>query len=168
MPTADDAEAKALSSTLRLRILRICLYEPRTNKQIAQVLGLNPGTTLHHVRRLVDTGFLAADAPRRGVRGAAEQPYRATGKSWRLRGPKPPGSSHLLLQTFLEELESVPPDTLRSTRLALKLGDDDWTEFQERLQQLLDEFAARPSEPTAQPWSIYIGLHPDSSNQQPE
>src|SRR4051794_16785815 len=31
---ADEAEAKALASTLRLRILRATLHEPRTNKEI--------------------------------------------------------------------------------------------------------------------------------------
>ena len=40
---ADEAEAKALASPLRLRILRITLHEPRTNKEIAEALGLQPG-----------------------------------------------------------------------------------------------------------------------------
>lgn len=165
MTSAADAEAKALASSLRLRILRICLYEPRTNKEIAQVLERNPGTTLHHVRTLVETGFLAPEEPRSGARGAVERPYRATGKSWRVRGPKPAGTSHLILQTFLEELQAVPSQDLRSTRLALKLDADGLREFQDRLQQLLDEFADRTPDPDGDPWSIYIGMHPDSSNQ---
>ncbi|MBA2554206.1 MAG: winged helix-turn-helix transcriptional regulator, partial [Geodermatophilaceae bacterium] len=72
---ATAAEARALSSTFRLRILRACLGEPMTNKQIAQRLGRNPATVLHHVRLLVEQGFLAPTAERRGARGAREVPY---------------------------------------------------------------------------------------------
>ena len=39
---ADEAEAKALASPLRLRILRLALHEPRTNKEIAEALGATP------------------------------------------------------------------------------------------------------------------------------
>jgi len=53
-----------------------------TNKQLADRLGHDPATTLHHVRTLCRTGFLVADDARRGRRGALERPYRATGKSW--------------------------------------------------------------------------------------
>ncbi len=43
---ATDEEARALASTLRLRILRVCLSEACTNKQIAQVR--------HRLRDLLD------------------------------------------------------------------------------------------------------------------
>ena len=56
-PATDD-EARALASTLRLRIMRICLGAGSTNKEIAQILGRNPASILHHVRTLVRTGFL--------------------------------------------------------------------------------------------------------------
>src|SRR5439155_18198906 len=57
---ATEAEARALASGIRLRILRLCLDRPLTNKEIAERLDANPATVLHHVRKLVDTGFLAA------------------------------------------------------------------------------------------------------------
>ena len=41
------------------------------NKEIAQRLDRDPATTLYHVRKLVDTGFLVALPVRRGVRGAS-------------------------------------------------------------------------------------------------
>ena len=64
---ATDAEARALASALRLRILRVCLDEQHTNKEIATVLGMDPATTLHHVRTLLRTGFLAAQPEQRGA-----------------------------------------------------------------------------------------------------
>src|SRR4051812_28129656 len=81
---ATPEEAKAMANPLRLRILRLCLYESLTNKELAARLDKDPGTLLHHVRTLVDTGFLVADPVRAGAHGALEKPYRATGKSWTL------------------------------------------------------------------------------------
>ncbi|HEV8373300.1 MAG TPA: winged helix-turn-helix domain-containing protein, partial [Actinomycetota bacterium] len=78
---ATPEEARALANPLRLRILRLSLDQALTNKQLAERLGMDPGTVLHHVRTLVRTGFLAAEAVRQGERGALEKPYRATGKS---------------------------------------------------------------------------------------
>src|ERR671920_1168651 len=103
-PPATDEEAKALASTLRLRILRICRGEGHTNKEIAEVLGRDPASILHHIRTLVRTGFLQPQPERRGARGAREIPYLATGKSWRVDAPV---MSRPLLDTFREEIALV-------------------------------------------------------------
>ncbi|MEJ7703661.1 MAG: winged helix-turn-helix domain-containing protein [Geodermatophilaceae bacterium] len=79
--TATDAEARALASATRLRILRACLDEPLTNKEIASRIGRNPATALHHVRTLVSTGFLVPAEERRGARG------RARSRTWPLASP---------------------------------------------------------------------------------
>ena len=44
---------------------------PLTNREIAERLDRNPATVLHHVRTLVDRGFLAREPTRRGTRGVA-------------------------------------------------------------------------------------------------
>jgi DNA-binding transcriptional ArsR family regulator len=67
---ATPEEAKALANPVRLRILRLCLDEALTNKQLAERLGRDPGTVLHHVRSLVATGFLVPDEVRQGEKGA--------------------------------------------------------------------------------------------------
>jgi DNA-binding transcriptional ArsR family regulator len=159
---ATDEEAKALASSLRLRILRVCL-EPQTNKEIAERLGRDPASTLHHVRTLVRTGFLEPQGDRRGKRGAREIPYLATKKSWQLSVP---GSSRLMLETFLDEVALVPATDLDTTRLGLRLAPDDMTDFRTRLGELLDEFADRPDDPSAPAWSIFITLHPDPNRRQ--
>jgi DNA-binding MarR family transcriptional regulator len=155
---ATDAEARALASTLRLQILRVCLHEPHTNKEIAAAVGRDPASTLHHVRRLVDTGFLAAQPVRRGTRGSREIPYLATGKSWQISTP---GKARHLLDVFLDEVALAPVTELDTSRLGLRLSPAELEEFRERLQALLDEFAARPDDPTAPPWSFFMALHPD-------
>jgi predicted ArsR family transcriptional regulator len=155
---ATDEEARALASALRLRILRICLNEARTNQEIAQILGRDPASILHHIRTLVRTGFLEPQEERRGTRGAREIPYLATGKSWRLSTPV---ADRAMLDTFLEEVALVPAADLEMARLGLRLPAADRAEFHERLRDLLEEFRSRPDDPAAAAWSLFVALHPD-------
>jgi hypothetical protein len=157
---ATDAEARALASTLRMRILRVCLSEARTNKEIAEALGRDPASTLHHVRRLVDTGFLTAQPARRGTRGAREKPYLATGKSWHLDMP---ARDHVLIDTFLEEVALVPPDEVIIARLGLMLTPEQKEELDQRMSALLMEYTGlgASSPPSAQAWSAFFAMHPD-------
>jgi DNA-binding transcriptional ArsR family regulator len=163
---ATEAEARALASTLRLRILRLCLDDELTNKEIAHRLGRNPGSVLHHVRRLVDTGFLVALPERQGSRGSREIPYRATGKSWELTGPEErlpglPSAPQVMLQTFLEELAEVGGEMGTASRLALTLTAEHLEEFTERIGAILDEFAARPPDQDGTRWSVFFAMHED-------
>jgi DNA-binding transcriptional ArsR family regulator len=159
---ATDAEARALASAVRLRILRLCLDEPLTNKEIAARLGRNPATVLHHVRTLRGTGFLVAEPERRGVRGAREVPYRATGKSWLMDGAGGPALGRdPALAAFLEEVAAVGEQRLESTRLGLRLSAAHREELGRRLDELFDEYARRPADPDGQKWSLYLGMHPE-------
>lgn len=163
---ATEAEARALASTLRLRILRLCLDDELTNKEIAQRLGRNPGSVLHHVRRLVETGFLAALPERPGSRGSREVPYRATRKSWELSGPREPlpgvpSQSQVMLDTFLEELAEAGGEMGSASRLALTLTAEHFEEFTRRIGAIMDEFAARPPDPDGTRWSMFFAMHED-------
>ena len=159
---ATDAERRALASSLRLRILRLTVDEPLSNREIAERLGRNPATTLHHVRTLVDTGFLVADPVRRGARGSREIPYRATRLSWRLSlGDESGPQSRVMLETFLAEAEAAGLERLRASRLGLRLRPEELEEFEDRLQVLLDEYAARPPSRGGEAWSVFLALHPD-------
>lgn len=162
---ATEAEAKALASAVRLRIIRLCLDQPRTNKEIAERLGANPATTLHHVRTLVATGFLAAQEPRRGRRGSREVPYLSTGKSWRLDTDKTgvAGGGRAMLEAFLAEASLVDAETVPFARLGLRLSDEDYAELRVRLSALLNEYAERPLEPSGQPKSFFVALFDDVS-----
>jgi DNA-binding transcriptional ArsR family regulator len=159
---ADEAEelrrARALASPLRMRILRLCLHEPRTNKELADELGMNPGTLLHHVRTLVETGFLSAETPRRGARGAREVPYLATRRSWNSGGDD---ISTTLIQTFLQEIEGLPPERLHIVRLGVKLNAESRAELLDRFQQLFEEFKDRPADADGEPLSLLFVEHPE-------
>jgi predicted ArsR family transcriptional regulator len=161
--TATDAEARALGSALRLRILRLCLGEALTNKEIAQRLGRDPASVLHHVRRLVDTGFLESAAERRGTRGAREIPYRATGKSWRLDiGTEQEANSDAMLEAFLQELEAAGGKLEETVRLGLRLRPEDRRDLVDRLVGILREFEAERQVPDGEWWSLFLAMHPDT------
>jgi DNA-binding CsgD family transcriptional regulator len=110
---ATPEEAKALAHPLRLRILRLCIDQALTNRQLAERLGRDPGTVLHHVRTLVATGFLVPDEVRQGEKGALEKPYHSTGKSWSLSLDEGPAvetsASQAMLEAFLAELAEAGP-----------------------------------------------------------
>ena len=150
METPDEATdarqlsaGRALASPLRLRILRFCLYESRTNREIAQEFGLNPGTSLHHVRTLVENGFLAPDEPRTGRRGAREIPYRATGRSWSTRIE---GQGSLMVRTFLEEIEGLDLDDEFMVRMGFKLRPERREELQHKLVDLILDYHRSPDD----------------------
>jgi Mn-dependent DtxR family transcriptional regulator len=141
-----------------MRILRLCLHEAKTNRELAEELGINPGTMLHHVRSLTTNGFLEAQEPRKGTRGAREVPYRATGLSWRAGDER---ISPVLIETFLQEIEGLPPEAIQVSRLGLKLNEKNKWELLERFQALLQEYVDRDPDPDGEPISLLFVEHPD-------
>lgn len=158
--TVTDAEAGALASGIRLRIIRLTYNEALTNKEIADRLGRDPATTLHHVRKLVQTGFLEAQPVRRGARNAKEIPYLSTGLSWQLQNQDGEGVRDAMLEAFLAEIAETGRDELEQTRLVVQVPAEERDEFRGRLQELLDEFAARPRHKGAERMAIYLAMYP--------
>jgi DNA-binding transcriptional ArsR family regulator len=150
---------RALAHPLRLRILRLTLNQPMTNRQLAERLDRDPGTVLHHVRTLVRGGFIVAEPVREGRRGALERPYRATGKSWQVRIT--PSADHLVsvMDAVRDEILEVGADaTLSSMRLGVRLLPDDLGELRRRIRQLGDDFVAR-DHPDGEPVGILALAH---------
>jgi predicted ArsR family transcriptional regulator len=142
------AEAKALGHPTRLRILFACRDEGHTTKQLADELAVSPGTIHHHLRPLVEQGFLVALEPRRGARGAREQPYLATGRSWEVAGTA--GTSGVLQHVAAEELRTAGGDEVVTlARLGLRLRPEQLEALVGRLQGLLDELAGAQAAPAA-------------------
>jgi len=157
-----DADARALASVVRWRILRLCLDEPLTNREIAARLRRDPGTTYHHVRTLAERGFLQAQPERRGQRNAREVPYLATRKTWHA-GNLGPLVDRMLVETFLEELGEADPATVDLGRLGVVLDDDGREELGRRVSELLNDFAQRPPAPGGRPYSIFLAIHEDAA-----
>jgi DNA-binding transcriptional ArsR family regulator len=164
-PTLDpdfQTRARALSSPVRFRILRTCLHESRTNKEIAEVLSMNPATVLHHVRTLVTAGFLAAEDPRTGKRGAREIPYRTTSATW---GQRMPALSNVLIETFLQEVDGLQPDEVDVWRLGVKLSEEDRVEMMGRIKDIFEEYSLKQPADDGVPSSLFLAHYRDGGPQ---
>lgn len=145
-------QARAASHPLRLRILRLCGQQPMTNKQLADRLDRQPGTTLYHVRLLVEAGLLEPAPVRTGASGALEKPYRSTGQSWWLSGygetddgepydDRTEEHSLAPIEAFQAELREAGPGSVRSfARFMLHLSEEEVRELDRRLLVVLDEY----------------------------
>jgi DNA-binding transcriptional ArsR family regulator len=165
---ATRAEARALAHPLRLRIVRLCLDTPLTNRQLADRLSEEPATVLYHVRTLVRTGFLVAQAERRGRRGAREIPYRSTRKSWGLSfEPDLAGHVAVLDAARAEIVEAGATSILELGRLGVRLGPDRLEDLRRRLMEIMSEMSLA-DEPDGEPIGILLAVHRRAPDQPPE
>lgn len=148
-------EAKALAHPLRVRILRLCLQRELTNKQLADRLGIQPGTVLYHVRQLVEAGFLQQAPVRTGDSGALEKPYRSAQDSWWLDNPlgdAEPDVRFAPIQAFQEELREAGPASVQTfARFMLHLSPEDVETLDRRILAVLDEYIETDDERRDQP-----------------
>jgi predicted ArsR family transcriptional regulator len=160
---ATSADFKALAHPLRLRMIRLCLHESRTNKQLADHLELDPATSLHHMRTLVGAGFLEPEAARTGASGALEKPYRATTKSWRLAIPDPGNQLSAVIASIdalrAELHQAGSSALLTSSRVGLQLSADEARELTGRLRDLAEEYVKRPPSPDGKRVGLFLILH---------
>ena len=139
-----------MAHPLRLRILRLCLHDALTNKELADRLGSEPGTVLPHVRLLVEVGFLEAAPVRTGASGALEKPYRATGVTWWLSNPlggaEPDVAFAPVRNALTEALAAGPEHLATHASFLLHLTQDEVEELDRRLLDVIDEYVATDHE----------------------
>jgi len=163
-PRADDPDArrrpatakeiKALSHPLRLRILRLCNDRELTNKQLADRLGVDPGTAYYHVRQLVAAAFLEPAEVRTGESGALEKPYRSTGLTWWLSvaQDEDPTRAAAPVEAFQQELAEAGTASIATyARFALHLSPEQVEELDRRIVAVLDEYISTDHERADQP-----------------
>jgi DNA-binding transcriptional ArsR family regulator len=154
--TAD--EVRALASAVRLRILRLALHNPMTNREIAEGLALNPATALYHVRRLVEVGLLEKQPPQPRAGGGVEIPYVSRGGSWALDIEEHQGMNSATLEAFLDELRQVGVDKIQSAiRFRAILTPERRRELVDKITAVFDEYA---DDDMGEPWALFFGMHP--------
>lgn len=75
-------QIKVVADPLRVRILETICLEPRTTKQVAEILGEKPTRLYHHVDALAEVGLIRL-VDTRPVRGTTEKYYQAVARSFR-------------------------------------------------------------------------------------
>lgn len=158
---SDDADlvakGRALSSPLRLRILRLCLHQSRTNKEIAELLDLNPASSLHHVRTLVRTGFLLAEERRKGRAGPPRCPTSPAASPGALRWTTSrPSSSRRSCRK-----SGISPEDIEVWRLGVKFNAARREEMLGKLRAVVDEYVALPADDDGEATSLMIAHHRD-------
>jgi DNA-binding transcriptional ArsR family regulator len=147
---------KALGDETRNKIMVIIKQQPATAKQIADRLGIAPGTAGHHLQTLEAAG-LAKVAARRLVRGIVAKYYTRTAKLLLFDRPEEHEEQsgyavhHLDMlaeaQREMQETRETHPNEDRVLAVGnphTRLSKERALEFAKRLHALVDEFATEP------------------------
>ncbi len=82
---SDPATIKVLMEPTRSKILfKYLVNGAMTVKQLADALGKNPGTILHHIEKLKKAGLVVEERTEQTVTGIVQRYYRATAREYRL------------------------------------------------------------------------------------
>lgn len=159
-------QMKAIGDPTRSRMLVIIQNQPATAKQIADRLGVPPGTIGHHLQVLEAAG-LARMIARRQVRGTVAKYYVRTARLFIYDLPHevaqetPPSLD--IVRTAYNELadallddadETDEPDECATGFPHARLSLERATAYAARLKQLSDEFAAEPPDPHGQIYGL--------------
>lgn len=173
-------QLRALAHPVRMQILDLLTEGPRTNKQLATVLGEPPARLHFHVRELYAAGLieLVEERPKGGV---IEKYYRAAARHIRLHtglGDRAQGQENLPSATFAaagKELaravayfQAVPPGTYL-VHEQVRLSEDALARMREHLRAIDDELKKARERAdngeAALPVALTYLLHPVSPDQ---
>lgn len=162
----DDLDAlKAIVDPLRTQILETLVIEPLTVKQIAERLGVTPSKLYYHVNTMETHGFIQV-VETRMVANMVEKYYRATAVSFKVdpellafQTESGKENIHTVLLSILDATKEDLRRTLDARTAALEQGaapeprpvivhryvnripEGRVAEFQDRLKNLLEDFA---------------------------
>lgn len=115
--TATLSQVRALTDPLRYRVFENLLGEPRTAKQMAELLGTHPTRLYHHFRVLERAGLIRP-AGTRQKRGTTEKYFRAVVDRISANGDSPGGPSPLAAALLEGVLSSTLADIERAAKNA--------------------------------------------------
>ncbi|MHA1770141.1 MAG: winged helix-turn-helix domain-containing protein [Candidatus Thorarchaeota archaeon] len=134
---SDPKAIKVLMEPTRSRILfKYLVNGAMTVKQLADALGKNPGTILHHIEKLKKAGLVVQERTEQTVTGIVQRYYRATAREYRL------GLSELMQAD--EGVAKFAEDRLKSMVRALsvygiRIEEDEIDQAVNLLRELLDQ-----------------------------
>ena len=117
----------------------------------------------HHVRTLVDGGFLEPTGVRTSASGALEKPYRATGKSWTIDvGDRSARADLAMIDAVRDEVLEADDSDAMVSRLGLRLDETSAAELRQRLEAVIEEYAER-DDPDGDLYGLFVVLHERAS-----
>lgn len=159
-------QLKAFAEPVRTRILGIIQNQPATAKQIADRLGIAPGTAGHHLQVLEAAG-LAQVVARRLVRGIVSKYYTRTARIFNFSLPQEAaGLTPFCLQILsdarrevAEAMAELGEDAIIEDGMPhIRMSEKRLTEFAERLDALVNEFIEGPPDEEGQVYGLAVSL----------
>lgn len=159
-------QLKAFADPVRTRIMSIIQNQPATTKQIADRLGIPPGTAGHHLQVLEAAG-LAQVAARRLVRGIVAKYYTRTARIFNFNLPHevvgiPSVTLKMLADArgeLCETMAALGDDAGLLTAFPhLRMTEQRLEEFHARLDALVDEFVAGPPDDEGQVYGLSVAF----------
>lgn len=155
-------QVKAIADPLRARILGIIQHQPATAKQLADRLGVAPGSIGHHLQILEAAG-LAQIVARRLVHGIVAKYYTRTARIFTFEvPPEVLGESSLGLELLgqaqgelAEALGTAGESACLSTGFPhVRLSPERARVYQERLEALVNDLINEPPDPDGQVYGL--------------
>jgi len=159
-------QLKAFAEPVRTRILGIIQNQPATAKQIADRLGIAPGTAGHHLQVLEAAG-LAQVVARRLVRGIVAKYYTRTARIFNFNLPhEAAGLTPFCLRILgdarreiAETMSDLGDDGVIQDSLPhIRMSEARISEFAERLDALVTEFIEGPPDEEGQVYGLAVAL----------
>ena len=111
----DWAVLGVMAHRFRREILRLCWDRPCSVAELGELLKINPGTALYHVRRLAGVNLIQVESTEK-KRGVIEKRYRSTGRTVNFQPPVEEATTEALAPAL-----SVVGKSLRTISPALAL-----------------------------------------------
>ena len=162
LEVTEEQQLAAIGDPTRSRILGVIQHQPATAKQIADRLKVAPGTIGHHLRVLEEAG-LAQVVARRLVRGIVAKYYTRTARIFNIYFPH---NAELESASTLNILDAARNQLAEALLLngpdlpgkvgfpRARLSPDRALAYQERLEQLLNDFLAEPPAPDGRVYGL--------------
>jgi DNA-binding transcriptional ArsR family regulator len=162
LEVTEQQQLAAIGDPTRSHILGVIQHQPATAKQIADRLQLAPGTIGHHLRVLEEAGLVQLVA-RRLVRGIVAKYYTRTARMFNMHFPHDAelesASTLNILDAARNRLAEAllvnEPDPLSRVGFPhARLSPDRARAYQERLEQLLNDFLNEPPAPDGRVYGL--------------
>lgn len=159
-------QVKAIADPLRARILGIIQHQPATAKQLADRLGVAPGSIGHHLQ-ILETAGLAQVIAHRLVHGIVAKYYTRTARIFTFEVPHEVLGESSLGLDWLAEAHSELAEALGTAGEQayltggfphIRLTPERVRVYTERIEALMDDLIEEPPDPAGQVYSLSIAF----------
>ena len=168
---SDWAVLGVMAHRLRREILRLCWDRSRSVSELGELLKINPGTALYHVRRLKGANLIQVEHTEK-KRGVIEKRYRSTGRTVNFQPPVEEATAEALaplLSVVGKSLRTIDPALVLQRRTALvghvaeaRIGEAQQRIVAQRLAELARYLESLPEDSEGVPMVLAAAFGPQS------